>query len=101
MPFLPSDQKTKEVNIHEEVTAQEYNERLAKGVDQDIQKILSKTFSDFAKQMLGKGTLSEMSPREKKTILDSIKFRKESYEIDPKKWGYNWRHFENKVMSFK
>lgn len=101
MAFLASDQKTKEVDFHEKVENVEYNEKLAKSIDSKIQEILTQTFSLFAKQELGKAVLREMSLRERKSILDSIRYRKETFDIEPKKWGYNWRHFENKIMSFK
>ena len=97
--FLPSDQKTKEVNMHERAEATTYDEQLAKGVDTYAQKILANEFSTFALQSIGKGRVKDMTLRERKTILDSLKFRKDSFQIEPNQWGYNWRHFENKVMS--
>lgn len=98
--FLPSDQKIKEVNIHEKPEAVNFDERLAKGTDIEIQTLLKTEFVRFAKESLGVSQLSKMNLRARKNILDSLKIRKDTFNIDPKKWSYNWRAFENKIMSF-
>lgn len=99
MGFLASDQKTKEVKVISAVNFETLDEALQKNSDPDIIKILAKEFQTYALQNLGKATLKEMSARERKSILDSLQIHRDRLGIDPKKMGYNWRAFKNKIMS--